>query len=234
MADSCGSVSPSAQDQWTAVDRYINDLLVPSDPALDAALQFSAASGLEPIHVSPNQGKLLMLLARIQGARSILEIGTLGGYSTIWLARGLLADGHLITLEANPKHAEIALANFARAGLSGVIELRLGPALNTLPELAAQARGPFDLIFLDADKVNNPQYFAWALKLSRRGSLIIADNVVRNGAVLDPACPDPAIQGIRRFNELLAAEPRVSATALQTVGSKGYDGFAIALVIAEP
>jgi predicted O-methyltransferase YrrM len=234
MNDSCVSVGSSAQDQWTAVDRYFNDLLVPSDPVLDAVLEFSAASGLEPIHVSPNQGKLLMLLARIQGARSILEIGTLGGYSTIWLARGLPANGHVITLEANSKHAEVARTNFVRAGLSGMIELLLGPALDTLPQLVAEARGPFDLIFLDADKVNNPQYFAWALKLSRRGSLIIADNVVRDGAVLDAASPDPAIQGIRRFNELLAAEPRVSATALQTVGSKGYDGFAIALVTAEP
>jgi predicted O-methyltransferase YrrM len=231
MNDSCGSVT-SAQDQWTAVDNYINRLLVPSDPVLDATLQFSAESGLEPIQVCPNQGKLLMLLARIQGARSILEIGTLGGYSTIWLARGLPADGHLITLEADPRHAEVARANFARAGLSAVIELRPGSALDTLPRLAAEGRGPFDLIFLDADKANNPNYFEWALKLSRRGTLIIADNVVRNGAVLDETCPDPAIQGIRRFYDLVAAEPRVIATAIQTVGSKGYDGFAIALVTA--
>jgi predicted O-methyltransferase YrrM len=217
-------------EQWTAVDRYITDLLVPPDPALDGALEASDAAGLPPINVSPNQGKLLHLLARLQGARTILEIGTLGGYSTIWLARALPADGRLITLEIDPKHAEVARANIARAGLSEVVELRLGRALDTLPQLAAEGRGPFDLIFIDADKPNNPDYFAWALKLSRRGSLIIADNVVRNGAVINAASSDPSVQGVRRLNELLAAEPRVSATAIQTVGSKGYDGFAIALV----
>lgn len=222
------------QELWTAVDRYITDLLVPPDPALDAALQASAAAGLPPINVSPNQGKLLLLLARLQGARTILEIGTLGGYSTIWLARALPVDGRLITLEVDPKHAEVARANIARAGLSEVVELRLGRALDTLPQLAAEGRGPFDLIFIDADKPSNPDYFAWALKLSRRGSLIIVDNAVRNGAVIDAASGDPSVQGVRRFNELLAAEPRVSATAIQTVGSKGYDGFAIALVTADP
>ena len=221
------------QKQWTAVDRYITDLFAPPDPALDAALQASAAAGLPPHDVSPTQGKLLLLLARVQGARTILEIGTLGGYSTIWLARALPAGGRLITLEADPKHAEVARANIARAGLAAVVELRLGPALDTLPQLAAEGRGPFDLIFIDADKPNNPEYFAWALKLSRRGSLIIADNVVRNGAVVDAASSDPSVQGVRRFHELLAAEPRVSATAIQTVGSKGYDGFAIALVTAD-
>jgi predicted O-methyltransferase YrrM len=221
------------QEQWTAVDRYITDLLVPPDPALDAALQASAAAGLPPHNVSPNQGKLLLLLARVQGARTILEIGTLGGYSTIWLARALPADGRLITLEADPKHAEVARANIVRADLADVVELRLGRALDTLPQLAAEGRGPFDLIFIDADKPSNPDYFAWALKLSRRGSLIIADNVVRNGAVIDAASGDPSVQGVRRFNELLAESPRVSATALQTVGSKGYDGFAIALVTAD-
>jgi predicted O-methyltransferase YrrM len=183
--------------------------------------------------VSPNQGKLLLVLARAVGARTILEIGTLGGYSTIWLARALPIDGHLITLEADPKHAEVARANIAQAGLASVVELRLGRAVDTLPKLAAERRGPFDLIFIDADKRNNPDYFAWALKLSRRGSLIIADNVVRNGAVVDATSGDPSIQGVRRFNELLAAEPRVSATTIQTVGSKGYDGFAIALVTAD-
>lgn len=222
-----------AQEQWAAVDRYITDLLVPADPALDAALQDSAAAGLPPHTVSPNQGKLLQLLARVQGARTILEIGTLGGYSTIWLARALPADGRLITLEADPKHAEVARANIARAGLADVVELRLGRALHTLPQVAAAGLGPFDLIFIDADKPSNPEYFAWALTLSRRGSLIIADNVVRNGAVADAASGDPSVQGVRRFNELLAAEPRVSATAIQTVGSKGYDGFAIALVTAD-
>ena len=221
-----------SQEQWTAVDRYLTDLLVPPDPALEAALQASAAAGLPPINVSPNQGKLLHLLARLQGARSVLEIGTLGGYSTIWLARALPAGGRLVTLESDARHAEVARANIARAGLSDVVELRLGPALETLPRLTAEGRGPFDLIFIDADKPSYPDYLAWALRLSRRGSLIVADNVVRNGAVLDPASDDPRVQGARRFNEALAAEPRVSATAIQTVGSKGYDGFAIALVTA--
>ncbi len=223
-----------AQEQWTAVDGYLTGLLVPSDPALDAALQASAAAGLPPIHVAPNQGKLLHLLARLQGARAILELGTLGGYSTIWLARALPQGGRLITLEADPRHAEVARVNIARAGLAHVVELRLGPALNTLPQLAAEGRGPFDLIFIDADKPGYPDYLAWALRLSRRGSLIVADNVVRNGAVVDAASSDPNVQGVRRFNELLAAEPRVSATAIQTVGSKGYDGLAFALVIADP
>lgn len=220
------------QEQWTAVDHYFTDLLVSPDPALDAALQTSAAAGLPPHNVSPNQGKLLLLLAQIQGARTILEIGTLGGYSTIWLARALPSDGRLITLEADPKHAEIARVNIAHAGLSDIVDLRLGQALSTLPQIAAEGH-TFDLIFIDADKPNNPHYFAWALKLSRRGSLIIADNVVRNGAVVDSSSSDPSVQGVRRFNELLASEPRVSATAIQTVGSKGYDGFAIAIVSAD-
>ncbi|MEH1873817.1 O-methyltransferase [Nostoc sp.] len=220
------------QEQWTAVDHYFTDLLVPPDPALDAALQTSAAAGLPPHNVSPNQGKLLLLLAQIQGVRSILEIGTLGGYSTIWLARALPRKGRLITLEADPKHAEIARANIAYAGLSDIVDLRLGQALSTLPQIAAEGH-TFDLIFIDADKPNNPDYFTWALKLSRSGSLIIADNVVRNGAVIDATSSDPSVQGVRRFNELLASEPRVSATAIQTVGSKGYDGFAIAIVTAD-
>jgi len=220
----------TANDQWTAVDRYITDLLVPPDPALDAALHASAAAGLPAINVAPNQGKFLMLLSQIQGARSILEIGTLGAYSTIWLARALPADGRLITLEADPKHAEVAHANIARAGLANLVEVRLGPASETLPRLAAEGSGPFDLIFIDADKPSYPDYFRWALKLSRRGSVIIADNVVRDGAVIDPASDDPRVQGMRRFNEVLAAEPRVSATEIQTVGSKGYDGFALAVV----
>jgi predicted O-methyltransferase YrrM len=219
--------------QWTAVDRYFSDLFVPPDPALEAALAASDAAGLPPHNVAPNQGKLLLLLAQLQGARRILEIGTLGGYSTIWLARALPAGGRLITLEADAKRLEVARANIARAGLADVVELRHGSALETLPQLAAEGRGPFDLIFIDADKPNNPAYLAWALKLSRRGSLIIADNVVRNGAVIDAASADANVQGVRRFTELLAAEPRVSATAIQTVGSKGYDGFAIALVTAD-
>ena len=221
------------QERWTAVDEYIGGLLLPPDPALDAALTDSAAAGLPPINVSPAQGKLLQLLARLQGARAILEIGTLAGYSTIWLARALPTGGQMITLEAEPKHAEVARANIARAGLSDVVELRLGPALETLPRLAAEGRGPFDLIFIDADKQSTAEYFSWALRLARRGSLIVVDNVVRNGAVADADSTDPSIQGIRRFNDVLAAEGRVSATAIQTVGSKGYDGFALALVTAD-
>jgi len=221
------------QEQWTAVDRYLTEALVPADPALDAALDASAAAGLPAINVAPNQGKLLMLLALIRGARSILEIGTLGGYSTIWLARALPADGHLITLESDPKHADVARANIARAGLAAVVELRLGRALDTLPQLAAERRGPFDLIFIDADKPSIPDYFTWARELSRRGSLIVIDNVVRGGAVADASSDDASVRGVRRMNELLAAERRVSATAIQTVGSKGYDGFALALVTAD-
>jgi predicted O-methyltransferase YrrM len=222
-----------AQEQWSEVDSYITNLLVPPDPMLDAVLQASATAGLPPHNVSPNQGKLLLLLAQVQKARTILEIGTLGAYSTIWLARALPSDGHLITLEANPKHAEVASANIARANLNDIVELRLGRALDLLPSLAAEGRDPFDLIFIDADKPSNPDYFAWALKLSRCGSLIIADNVIRNGAVIDASSADPSVQGIRRFNELLAESPYVSATAIQTVGSKGYDGFAIAIVTTE-
>jgi predicted O-methyltransferase YrrM len=218
---------------WNAVDRYINDLLVPPDPALRAALQASDTAGLPQINVSPTQGKLLQLLAQVQGARTILEIGTLRGYSTIWLARALPPDGRLITLEADPKHAEVARANIVRAGLDEIVELRLGRALDTLPQLAAEKRGPFDLIFIDADKPGYPDYFEWALRLSRRGILIIADNVVRDGAVIDAASNDPLVKGIRRFMDMHATEPRVSATAIQTVGSKGYDGVAIALVIAD-
>ncbi|CAN5607702.1 O-methyltransferase [soil metagenome] len=220
------------QEQWTAVDRYIIGLLVPADAALAAALQTSAAAGLPPHSVSPTQGKLLQLLARVQGARTILEIGTLGGYSTIWLARALPADGRLITLEADPKHAEVAHTNIARAGLADVVEVRLGRALDILPQLAEEDRGPFDLIFIDADKPSNPDYFEWALKLSRRGSLIVVDNVVRGAAVLDTRGRDASVRGVRRFYELLAAEPRVDATAIQTVGLKGYDGIAIGLVTA--
>src|SRR5437870_9764063 len=194
------------QEQWTAVDRYITDLLVPPDPALEAALQDSAAAGLPPYNVSPSQGKLLFLLARVQGARAILEMGTLGGYSTIWLARALPAGGRLITLEAEPKHAEIARANVERAGLAGIVELRLGRALDTLPQLAAEGRGPFDLIFIDADKPSYADYFTWALKLSRRGTVIIGDNVIRKGAVIDPAISDdPRVLGVSRFIELFVA-----------------------------
>jgi predicted O-methyltransferase YrrM len=223
------------RERWAAVDRYITDLLVPEDPGLDAALRASEAAGLPPIAVTPNQGKLLELIARVQGARTILELGTLGGYSTIWLARALPAGGRLVTLEAQPEYAEIARANIARAGFGEIVELRVGPALATLPELVAEGSGPFDLIFIDADKGNYPGYFEWSLKLSRPGTVIIGDNVVRDGAILDPDAYDPVlgdavIQGVRHFYELLAAEPRVSATAIQTVGGKGYDGFALAIV----
>jgi len=220
------------QDKWTAVDTYINEMLVSADPALDAAQEASVAAGLPVYAVSPTQGKLLYLLAQIQGARSILEIGTLGGYSTIWLARALPRGGRLVTLEFDPKHAEVASANIAGAGLSKMVEVRIGPAMDTLPGLAAEGLGPFDMIFIDADKKNNPGYFKWALKLSRKGSVILVDNVVRDGAVVDPSSADPDIQGIRRLNELLAAEPRVTATAIQTVGSKGHDGFTLILVTA--
>jgi predicted O-methyltransferase YrrM len=222
-----------SQETWTAVDDYFNALFVPSDPALEAALRASEAAGLPPHNVSASQGKLLLLLAQIHGARRILEMGTLGGYSTIWLASALPAGGRLITLEYNPKHAEVAYKNIERAGLADRVEIRVGRALDTLPEIAAEGRGPFDLIFIDADKPSNPDYFAWALKLSRPGTLIMADNVVRDGAVIDANSNDGSVQGIRRFNELVAAEPRVSATAIQTVGSKGYDGFALIRVNSE-
>ena len=221
------------QERWTAVDRYMTELFAQPDPALEAALAASAAAGLPAAQVAPNQGKLLMLLAQARGAQAILEIGTLGGYSTIWLARALSADGRLITLEADPKHAAVARANLERAGLAGVVEVRLGRALTTLPQLVAEGRGPFDLVFIDADKPNYADYLAWALKLTRRGSLIIADNVVRQGAVVDAAGTDPNLQGVRRFLDALAAEPRLSATVMQTVGSKGYDGFALALVTVD-
>jgi predicted O-methyltransferase YrrM len=219
------------QEKWTEVDRYITDLLVAPDPALDAALAASVAAGLPPINVAPNQGKLLHLLARIQGARRILEIGTLGGYSTIWLARALPPGGRLVTLELDPKHAEVARANLARAGLDSVVDVRVGRAADTLAQLAAGRPEPVDLIFVDADKASTAEYFDWALRLARPGSVIIVDNVVRQGAVADAASTDAAVQGIRRFNQALAAERRVSATELQTVGSKGHDGFALAVVL---
>lgn len=220
-------------EQWNAVDRYISDTLLTTDPILDAALRSAADAGLPPISVAPNQGKFLQLLAMAQSARHILEIGTLGGYSTIWLARALPPDGRLVTLEFEPTHVEVAKANIERAGLSDVVELRVGAALETLPKLAAEKREPFDFIFIDADKENYPGYFEWALKLSRRGTTIIADNVVRNGEVINPDSADPRVQGVRRFHQLVAAEGRVSATAIQTVGSKGYDGFTMAVVTGD-
>jgi predicted O-methyltransferase YrrM len=219
-----------SEEQWTAVDRYITDQLVPSDAALDAALASSAANGLPAINVAPNQGKLLQILAQSIGAKRILEVGTLGGYSTIWLARALPAGGKIITLESEAKHADVARANVERAGVAHLVVIRLGKASDTLPRIAGEKLQPFDFVFIDADKPGNADYFAWALKLTRVGGLIIVDNVVRKGAVIDPA-GDANAQGARRLFEAVRHEPRVSATAVQTVGSKGYDGFAIAVVI---
>jgi predicted O-methyltransferase YrrM len=221
------------EERWTEVDHYYAGLLAPADPALEAALEASREAGLPPINVAPNQGKLLQLLARLQGARAILEIGTLGGYSTIWLARALPAGGRLVSLEVEAKHAKVARANLARAGLSDRAEVRLGPALDSLAALVAEGAGPFDLVFVDADKESIPEYFAWALKLTRVGSLVIVDNVVRGGAIADPDSRDPSIVGLRRFNEIVAVEPRVTAAAIQTVGVKGYDGLAIVLVTGD-
>jgi predicted O-methyltransferase YrrM len=216
---------------WIAVDAYIAENLIPGDPALDAALEASANAGLPAINVAPNQGKLLMLLARMIDARRILEIGTLGGYSTIWLARGLGPDGRLITLEANARYAEVARSNIARAGLERAVEVRVGAAMDTLQGLADEAR--FDLIFIDADKPGTPGYFQWAVRLSRPGSLIVVDNVVREGAILDASGEDQNVQAMRRFFELAATDPRVSGTAIQTVGAKGHDGLAIFLVTSK-
>lgn len=219
-----------ANEVWNAVEEYFSDRLILSDPALDAALAASAAAGLPDIQVAPNQGKLLQLLARIRGARKILEIGTLGGYSTIWMARALPSDGRLISLEVDPTHAHVARANITRAGLDDRVEVRVGPALDSLPTLEDERAGPFDLVFIDADKQHNPDYFAWALKLTRPGSIIIVDNVVRGGRIVDETGGHPDVQGVRRLMEMIGDEPRVSATVLQTVGSKGYDGLAIMLV----
>ena len=215
---------------WTAVDQYTTDRLLPSDPVLDAALEASEAAGLPSISVSPSQGKMLMLLAQLAGASRILEIGTLGGYSSIWLARALRPGGRLITLEANPKHAEVARGNIARAGFAPVVEVRLGDARAGIQQLVAEGAAPFDLIFIDADKASIPHYVEWSLKLSHRGTLIIVDNVIRDGALIDAKSEDPNVKGVRRLHEMLATEPRLSATTIQTVGSKGYDGFTLALV----
>jgi predicted O-methyltransferase YrrM len=223
-----------SRQRWAEVDGYIGDLLVGEDPALDAALQASSEAGLPPIAVSPAQGKLLYLLARMQRASSILEVGTLGGYSTIWLARALADDGRLITLELDPGYAKVAAANVERAGLAGLIDIRVGRAIDSLDALVAEAGAPFDLVFIDADKQSTPEYFQRALELSRPGAVIVTDNVIRDGALIDADSDDPGVQGNRRFHELLAAErsgaQRVSATTIQTVGSKGYDGFTLALV----
>lgn len=215
------------QEQWTRVDEYWGSLFVPSDAALDAAQHASREAGLPAISVAANQGKFLALLAQIQGARRILEIGTLGGYSTIWLARALPEGGRLITLELDPKHAQVAQNNLVRAQVAERVEIRVGRALDSLAALQAEGGAPFDFTFIDADKPSIPEYFTAALKLSKPGSVIVVDNVVRRGAVIDEASTDPNVIGVRRFNELVARTPSVTATSIQTVGSKGYDGFAL-------
>lgn len=219
-----------SEKTWTAVDDYVSEMLVGPDTVLEATLDASSDAGLPEIAVAPNQGKFLMLLAQAIRARHILELGTLGGYSTIWLARALPKDGRVVTLEVDPHHAEVAQTNFKRAGLAASIDLRVGKGLDLLPKLAAERPEAFDLVFIDADKQNIPGYFTWALKLTRPGSLIIVDNVIREGEVIDARSSDPSVKGVRRFNEMLKEETRVSATAIQTVGSKGYDGFAMVLV----
>ncbi|MEU6603705.1 O-methyltransferase [Streptomyces shenzhenensis] len=221
----------SGSQLWDDVDFYFTSHLSPDDEALQAALRDSEAAALPHANVTANQGKFLQLLAQIQDARRILEIGTLGGYSTIWLGRALPADGRLISLEYSAKHAEIATRNIARAGLEKVVEVRVGPALESLPQLADENPAPFDLVFIDADKVNNPNYVEWALRLTRTGSLIVVDNVVRGGRVLDAESEEPDVVGTRAAIELIAAHPRLSGTAIQTVGSKGYDGFAMIRVL---
>jgi len=219
------------QDIWSRVDSYFGDLLTPPDEVLTAALAANKKAGLPPIDVTALQGKFLEFLVRISGARRILEIGTLGGYSTIWLARGLPDNGCIVSLELVPLHAEVARANLSRAGVLDCIDIRVGPAIESLQSLSESGVAPFDFIFIDADKQGYPDYLEWSLKLSRPGTVIVADNVVRDGKVVDAECADPNVQGVRRFTELLAADHRVSTTVLQTVGTKGYDGFALAVVL---
>ncbi|MFE4666735.1 O-methyltransferase [Streptomyces sp. NPDC056716] len=221
-----------SQTTWDTVDEYFTARLAPADEALTAVLRDSEAAGLPPIAVSPTQGKLLQLLAEVQGARRILEVGTLGGYSTIWLARALPADGRLVTLEYNPRHAEVATRNLAHAGVDALVDVRVGPALDSLPRLADENPPPFDLVFIDADKGNNPHYLEWALRLTRAGSLIVLDNVVRDGRVVDPAATAEDVRGTRAAIDMIAEHPRLTGTAIQTVGAKGYDGFALARVLA--
>jgi predicted O-methyltransferase YrrM len=221
------------QERWSAVDDYAAGLLAPHDPTLEATLSASEDAGLPEIQVSPPQGKLLYLLARSIGAKTILEFGTLGAYSTIWLGRALTKGGRLVTLEADPDYAKVAGENIALAKLGDLVDLRVGPALDLLPRLDAEGVGPFDFTFIDADKENSPSYFTWALDHSRPGSLIVADNVIRAGALADSESEDQKVQAQRRLHEMAAAEPRVSATTIQTVGGKGYDGFMIALVVSQ-
>jgi predicted O-methyltransferase YrrM len=225
-------MTETAQKVWAKVDRYFGDRLVQSDPAFDAALAANRKADLPAIDVTSLQGRFLELLVRISGARRVLEIGTLGGYSTLWLARALPQDGQVVTLELEPRHAEIARANLQNAGLWDRVDLRVGRAAELLKALAGGKTAPFDLIFIDADKASYPEYLGLSLKLSRPGTVIVADNVVRDGKVMEPKNPDPNIQGVRRFTDLIAAEPRLSSTVLQTVGSKGYDGFAISVVLS--
>ena len=220
-----------SQELWTRVDDYITSVTIAPDAALEAAAAAAAAAQRPPISVTPAYGKLLQLLVRAQGATRILEVGTLAGYSTIWLARAVPADGRVITLESNAMHADIARTNIDRAGLSGRVEVRLGDALEALPRLAAEQQPPFDFTFIDADRVNLTEYFDWAVQLSRTGSVIVVDNVVRKGAVVDASSEDPNIKGVRRFNDRLKTDTRVTATMVQTVSAKGYDGFALALVV---
>jgi predicted O-methyltransferase YrrM len=219
------------QSQWTEVDAFLGSLLVGEDETLTEATAAAQRAGLPPISVSPAAGKFLYLLAKMLGARRILEIGTLGGYSAIWMARALPADGHLVSLEYSPRHADVASGNIARAGLVGTIEIRVGAAADTLPKLAAEGVEPFDMVFIDADKGGYPDYLDWALKLTRPGSLIVADNVVRGGAVADGLSTDPNVQGVRSYLEKVAADPRLEGTVMQTVGVKGYDGLSIARVV---
>ncbi|KOV71096.1 O-methyltransferase [Streptomyces sp. MMG1121] len=221
----------SGSQLWDDVDDYFISRLSPDDEALQAALRESEAAGLPHIAVTAAQGKFLQLLAQVQGARNILEIGTLGGYSTIWLARAVPEDGRVISLEYSARHAEVAVRNIARAGLDRIAEVRVGPALESLPKLADENPAPFDLVFIDADKVNNPHYVEWALRLTRAGSLIVLDNVVREGRVADAKSAEPDVVGTRAAIELIATHPRLTGTAIQTVGAKGYDGFALARVL---
>jgi len=219
------------EDAWSSVDAYLESKLLPDDPVLEATLRASAEAGLPSIQVSPTQGKLLFLLAQAQGARRILEVGTLGGYSTTWLARALPEEGRLLSLEVNPKHAEVARANLERAGLGAKVEVRLGPAIDSLRALVAERAEPFDLSFIDADKPNTRAYFEEALRLSRPGSLLVVDNVIRKGELANAASDDPNVRGMRELLDALSANRRVSATGIQTVGAKGYDGFLLARVM---
>ena len=219
-----------SQELWTSVDNYLGEVLVRQDRHLDDAVAASDAAGLPSIQVSPPQGKLLEILIQMMGAKTILEVGTLGGYSTIWMARSLPADGRVVTIEIDPKHARVAQENFSRAGLAEKIDLRTGNAREILPAMIEEGAGPFDFAFIDADKASNPDYFGWALEMSRPGSVIIVDNVIRDGHVVEADSEDESVKGVRRLNEVMGGDPRVSVTALQTVGIKGYDGFSVAIV----